>query len=164
MLINGTLYNVETWYNLTKNEIKELESIDIMFLSKLLELPKTSPIEAYYLELGIIPIGVLIKARRINYLHEILMREKGSMLHNFFLTQWFNPTRGDWTEMSSSLEYLRGISKTSFKNIVKNKAKHYALRKLKEQQMTHSKMNKKEYKELKIQKYFLSSQFDTNAE
>ena len=26
MLINGTLYNAEAWYNMSRNEVKELET------------------------------------------------------------------------------------------------------------------------------------------
>ena len=72
MLINGILTNVEVWYNLTTNDIKEFENLDKTLLRKVLGVPGSTPSEAFYLELGILPVGTIIKARRLNYLHTIL--------------------------------------------------------------------------------------------
>ena len=94
MLINGILTNVEVWHNLTSNEVKEFEDLDKLFLRKLLSVPISTPSEAFYLELGILPIGRVIKARRINYLHAILTSDKQGKLYNFFITQWNSPTKG----------------------------------------------------------------------
>ena len=89
MLINGTLTNVEVWYNLTKSEVEEFESLDFLFFRRLMEVPHTTPSEAYYLEFGVLLVNVVIKARRINYLHSILKRDKRGMLYSFFITQWY---------------------------------------------------------------------------
>ena len=72
MLINGTLTNSEVWYNFTTSEIEEFEALDRLFFRRLLEVPVTTPCEAYYLEMGVLPISVLLRARRITYLHCIL--------------------------------------------------------------------------------------------
>ena len=65
----------EIWYNFSKNEIEEFESLDMLFFRRLLEVPITTPNEAYYLELGVLPVHAIVKARRINYLHSILKRD-----------------------------------------------------------------------------------------
>ena len=83
MLINGILTNVEVWYNLTTSEIKEFEDLDKVFLRKVLGVPGSTPSEAFYLELGILPIGTIIKARRLNYLHTILTGDRKGMLYSF---------------------------------------------------------------------------------
>ena len=80
MLINGILTNAEIWYNLNTHEINEFEKLDKLFFCKLLEVPKSTPKEAFFLELGVLPINVIIKARRVMYLHNILKQEKRSML------------------------------------------------------------------------------------
>ena len=95
MLINGTLNNAEIWYNFGKNEIEEFESLDKLFLRRLLNVPITTPHEAYYLELGLFPIKTIIKARRLNYLHNILKKDKKGMEYSFFMTQWYKPCKGD---------------------------------------------------------------------
>ena len=57
MLINGTLTNAEVWYNFTHCEVQEFEKLDQSFFARLLGVPRTTPTEAYYLELGVLPIG-----------------------------------------------------------------------------------------------------------
>ena len=98
MLVNGILTNSEICYNLLKAEVKELEEVDKLFLRKILNVPESTPGESYFLELGIIPFNVIIKARRINYLYYLLSRDETEMMSIFFFTQWANPTKGDWSE------------------------------------------------------------------
>ena len=86
MLINGILFNSEVWYNLLKSEVKDLEDLDKLLLRKLLNVPVTTPGKSFYLELGLLPIGTIIKARRINYLYYLLTRDKHEMLSIFFMT------------------------------------------------------------------------------
>ena len=69
LFINGILYNAEVWYGVTKTEIQKLEELDRLLLRRILKAPISTPKEALYLELGIIPLGIIIKARRINYFH-----------------------------------------------------------------------------------------------
>ena len=164
MFINGILNNVEVWYGLSKAEIDEFEDLDRFLLRKILQTPVSTPKEAIYLELGIIPIGVLIQSRRINFLYYLLMRDQSEMIYQFFITQWHNPTRGDWTEtvkqdleafdIQVDFEVIKSKSKLSFKNMVKKKALEYGLESLLSQKEKHSKMMDLHYTELKIQSYF----------
>ena len=66
MFINGILNNSEVWYSLTKSEIGEFEDLDRLLLRRILKAPISTSKEALFLELGLIPIGVLIQAKRIN--------------------------------------------------------------------------------------------------
>ena len=163
MLINGTLTNAEVWYNFTHHEIQEFEKLDQSFFAKLLGVPRTTPSEAYYLELGALPISAILKGRRVNYLHSILSRNQKSMVYTFFITQWLNPTKGDWClqvkedladlDIPCSFEFIKSKSKQAFKNLVRNKVKSYALRILRIKQQNHSKMANLHYNTLEIQSY-----------
>ena len=163
MLVNGILTNSEIWYGLTNSEINEFEDLDRLFLRRILKVPISTPQEAFHLELGILPIGIIIKARRINYLHYLVSRRKSEMLHQFFITQWNRPCKGDWTEtvrgnleefdIPIDLDYIRNKSKVAFTKIVKEKAKELALKLLRMKQSTHKKMKSLIYKELKPQSY-----------
>ena len=164
LFINGILYNAEVWYGLTRTEINKLEELDRHLLRRILTAPISTPKEALYLELGIIPIEIIIKARRINYFYYLLNRDKNEMINKFFMTQWLNPTRGDWTEtlkqdlldfgMPEDFQYYKSKSKFIIKNEVKRNSKQYALKILSKQKKCHKKMNNLEYKELKTQNYF----------
>ena len=93
------------------------------------------------------------------------------MLYSFFITQWLQPTRGDWTEqikqdmedfeIPTSFEPIQAKSKEAFKRSIKIKAKRYALNKLLGKAATHSKMKNLHYNELKIQNYFLDEKVKT---
>ena len=164
MFINGVLFNAEVWYGLTKAEINEFEKLDRLLLRKILAVPFSTPQEAFYLELGIVPISVVIKIRRLQYLHNLVNRKEKEMIHQFFVTQWMNPTRGDWTEtvrkdleefgIQEDIEFLKSKSKGIFKRLLKKKAREIAFESLVEMKVKHSKMNNLEYKELKLQEYF----------
>ena len=95
MFVNSVLTNAEIWYLLRKEEIKQLEELDRTLLRKIMNVPFSTPGEAYFLELGILPLGVIIKARRLNYLYYIMKREESEMLYRFFMTQWNNEVCGD---------------------------------------------------------------------
>ena len=146
------------------------KNLDKLLFRRLLEVPHTTPGEAYYLELGVLPVSVIIKARRINYLHTILSSENTGMLYSFFITQWNNPTQGDWTEqvkkdlmdfqIPCSFDEIKKKSKEAFKRQVKIRATEYSLKSLKSKQATHSKMENLSYKDLKIQDYFPSDHLD----
>ena len=53
ILVNSMIFSTESWHNVSNSEVKELEAVDITFLCKLLEVPRSIPQEALYLELGI---------------------------------------------------------------------------------------------------------------
>ena len=127
-------------------------------------VPKTTPYEAFYLELGVLPVSAILKGRRANYLHSILRRDKNSMLYTFFITQWLNPTKGDWTiqvkedlmdlDIPCSFDFIKKKSSQAFKTYVKNKVKTYALKVLKSKQQKHKKMANVYYDSLSMQSYF----------
>ena len=93
--------------------------------------------ESIYLELGLVPISVIIKLRRVMYLHYLANLKKGEMLYEVFKTQCQYPRKDDWTEtmradltelgLNPNLEHLRSISKNSFKRLFKHKSKQFAL-------------------------------------
>ena len=72
MFLNGILTNSEIWYHLKKTEIEELEEVDRCLLRKIFGTPISCPKEALYLESGVFSIGMLVKMRRVNYLHYLL--------------------------------------------------------------------------------------------
>ena len=99
MLVNGLLTNSEIWYGLSENEVKRLEEVDRLLLRQIFQVASTCPTEALYLELGCIPLGCIIKGRRIKYLHHLTTVDENEMLSKFFYTQWKYPgAKNEWTE------------------------------------------------------------------
>ena len=96
-LINGMLTSSEVWYGMKNDEEQELEKIDKILLRRILEAPDSACIESLYLELGLIPLHIILKARRINYLHYLTNLSENEMLHKVFMAQWRYPVKDDWT-------------------------------------------------------------------
>ena len=61
MFLNSVLNNTEVWYNLKKSEVAAFEALDLTLLRRIMKAPTSTPKEAFYLELGLLPIGVLLK-------------------------------------------------------------------------------------------------------
>ena len=83
-LINGMLSSIDVLYGLKKKETDELEMVDKILLRNILEAPVSSCVESLYLELGVIPIHILLKARRIVYFHYLVNLDTKEMLYKFF--------------------------------------------------------------------------------
>ena len=80
LLVSSLLCNSESWYNLTKAEVNLIESVDLQLLRSIFNVPKSTPKEMFYLEMGCLPLRYLIKKRRILFLHYILNENEKSMI------------------------------------------------------------------------------------
>ena len=65
------LFNSEIWYGLTSSQLKELESVDKLLLRKLFDARFSTPTEALYLELGIVPLKYILWERRLIFFYII---------------------------------------------------------------------------------------------
>ena len=133
MFINGILTNCDVWYGIRKIEFGEMEELDRMLIRRALKCQVSTPKEALYLELGLLPIQQIIKARRIIYLHYILTSDENTMLYKFFKAQYESPVKDDWTEqvkldlkdlnISEDFSLLKIMSEKKVKILVKKKIK-----------------------------------------
>ena len=168
ILVNGMLTNAEIWYSIKASEIKDLEEVDKLLIRRILEAPASACIESLYLEMGLIPLSIMIKARRVNYLHYLVNLNKSEMLYKVFETQWKYPGRGDWTEevkvnlieldINLSIDEMRKKSKNSFKRMVKIHTQEYTLAYLLKIKESHTKMENLHYTEIKLQNYLKNSE------
>ena len=65
MLLNGILFNSESWHSVTETELRMLESVDEHLLRALVKGHSKTPLEFLYIEVGAIPIRHLISCRRL---------------------------------------------------------------------------------------------------
>ena len=137
-LINGFLTNAEVWYAINKTQMDKLENVDKLLLRRILNAPLAACVESLYLELGLTPLHIIIKSRRIRYLHYLVRLDKDEMLYKVFLAQWKYPVKDDWTDMVKqdlkdleiglSFDEMREKTEWSFKNLIKIKSKEYTLK------------------------------------
>ena len=141
----------------------ELEEVDKLLIRRILNTPLSACVESLYLELGLTPIHIIIKSRRVKYLHYLLRLKESEMLFKVFQAQLKYPVRDDWTitvkqdledlRINLSFEEIKGKSEWSFKRLVKIKTKEYTLNYLLKLKGRYSKMSNLHYSELKIQNY-----------
>ena len=91
----------------------------------------STPVDVLFLELGIVSIGTIIKAARVNYLHYLATRDKSEMIYKVFIAQWNRPVRNDWSvtvkqdlrdlKIEERLTFIQSKSSESFKMYVKSK-------------------------------------------
>ena len=96
LLINGSLFNSDVWYNMTENDFKDISYLDKVFFSRLYSLPKKTPTEGFYLENGEIDLKTEIKVRRLIYFHNLLKRDKSQVVYSYLQSQIAYPSKGDW--------------------------------------------------------------------
>ena len=137
--------------------MKDLKNLDLRLLRRILNAPFSVPAEALYLELGILNLETIIKARRLNYLHYLATRNINEMLYKFFATQWRHSTVGDWClqarldlsdfNLPEDLDWIKSKLKYSFKS------QKICLYSFLEKKESHSKFKNLWYSDLEIQEY-----------
>ena len=167
LLLSTMVSNSEAWYDLTSKEITDLESVDELLLRKLLSAHSKTPKETLYLETGNTPIRFILMARRLNFLHYILNEDENSLVRRFLQAQMEGSGRGDWInkvksdleelEMIMTLEDIKMLSKTGWKELVSRKVQNRAFNYLTDLKATHSKARNIQYQKLKLQSYLGSS-------
>lgn len=174
LLLSSLVSNSETWYDVTKKEISELESVDEILLRKIFSAHSKTPRETLYLESGNIPIRFILMSRRLNFLHYILNEEEDSLLRRFFEAQISNPVKGDWVVTvkkdledlginQTFLEFAR-MSKTHAKKMIREKVEIAAFNYLSELKSTHSKARNLQYSRLRLQSYLKSDPSDLSIQ
>ena len=171
MLLSSILLNSESWYNLSDNEIQQLETVDNMLHQRILECPRSTKTSIMHLELGTLPIRYLVKSRRLLFLQYLLKQEKDSLMYKFFEAQSQWPQKGDWIsmvkkdvneiELNLTFDEISVMSDYSYNTKVKNAIRKTAFNWLiteKNKPSSNggtSKGSELSYTKLKLQDYFL---------
>ena len=164
LLISVLLGNAETWLRLSKENIKKLESIDLMLLRKLLKTPISTPKVSLYLETGSVPLRYVIKRKRIMFLHHIVTRETNALINRVFWAQVHDTTKGDWCDVvredldmlglsNVSFEDIGNMSKEVLKDLITERTNIVVLENLLSEKNSLSKMAQLSYDKLEIQPY-----------
>ena len=165
LLLSSILLNSEAWVNLSHNNIRSLEQIDEVLLSRILESEPNTSNAMKYLELGLYPIRFELMKRNILFLQYILKQEKSSMIYQVLKATWENPIKNDFIktcekyldilDIKLSFQEIENMSVWSFKKLVKSKTKAAGLKYLLGQKERQSKTVLIQYDELTIQEYLV---------
>ena len=84
LLVNGMLTNAEIWFHVHSSETENLEKVDRSLFHKILCVPHSIAVPAINLEIGILPLAVIIKVRRLTYFQSVLKGKKTVSFIKFF--------------------------------------------------------------------------------
>ena len=174
LLTSSILCNSETWYNITKAEMELLETVDTLFLQRILNAPKSTPKEMYYLELGCIPYRNLIQKKRLMFLFYILKQDPKSMIYKFFESQKNHGTSKDWVNtviqdlkdlnIDKNFEDIKIMKKHEFRRIVSQSIQKKAMQNLEDKKSQHSKVKQLKHEIFGMQKYLRNNNVKISIE
>ena len=131
LLLSSILLNSEAWVNLSHQNVRQLEQMDEMLLSRILECEANTSNAMKYLELGVYPIRFELMKRSVLFLQYILKQNKSSMIYQVLKATWENPIKNDFVKMCQkhlsdldinlSFSEIENMAHWSFKNLVKVK-------------------------------------------
>ena len=166
IFINGTLTNMETWPKCSEARLNKLENIEQNFMRKILKAHSKTPIEALYLELGIIPLRYNLMTRRILYLHEIMNRDDDELTKKVVLAQKDSSYKGDFYPQALENMVALGIShnqlsesKEKLRTDLTKKVNAAAYKSLIGKAESHSKVRHECYKNCEGAAHYFDSRF-----
>ena len=118
IILTKLLYNCETWVNLTKSNIDQLEKIQNNSLKRLLSIPFSTPSLGLLHELRIPTVEAAIEKRKLMYLHK-LYHQKDTLANQILMQQKSLQSNHFTKEIQSLLQkyqlenYEKEISKLS---------------------------------------------------
>ena len=149
MLINSVLCSVESLYGLKQSHIDKLESCDKYLMRKMFNSVATTPIEAYYLETGTLPIRFHISERRLMFLWTILEKSDTELVKQVYNAQKLQPVKNDWylqiqqdlkdLNINLSEDDIKSLKRERFKTLVKKSVREQGEIYLSKLRMNHSK-------------------------
>ena len=166
IFVNGTLVNTETWPHFTTERVEAFERIEQNFFRKILKAHSKTPIEAIYLELGVLPLRFHIMKKRILYLHDIMNREDGELTKQVVTQQKISCYEGDFypqvcqdmVSLSISEQDLK-CTKEQLKALVCAKIKARSYEYLISKAKQHSKVKEEIYGNAEGAAYYMDNRF-----
>ena len=157
------------WHNVKIKHIESLEASDLELLRKILNAHSKTAKEAFFLELGIMPLRFHISMRRFMFLWHLLHRDNGELISKVYSAQECEINKGDWAQIiqqervkysvTETDEQISKLSKPKFRKVIKQKIKAYAIQYLDKMSEPHSKSARIKNKSLKKQSYFQDRRF-----
>ena len=137
LFIQVVLYNSQAWSNLTKADIKSLQTVQLKYLKRVFFAPSSTSNPLTFLETGILPIQYLIHARQLTFLHHILSLQDNDPVKRAYQQQLQYQMAPNWANEVASIRIVYelhendsevvSLSKDAWKTILKKKIRAKAL-------------------------------------
>ena len=167
--VNSVMTNSEIWHNVKTRNIEALEKYDLSLLRKMLNAHSKTATEAFFIELGILPLRFTLSKRRLMYLWHLVHRDAEEINWKVYEAQKIKCNKGDWYEIITEERIKNEITQTDdeialmsrerFRCIVDLKVKCSAIKYLNELAEPHSKSELIVTDEFERKEYFTDRRF-----
>ena len=147
MLVNSMLFNSEAWQGIVKDDTEQLTRVDISLFRKLVSAHCKTPLEAFFLECGQLPLQFIWASRRLLYLQTLLKRSSTEVTRQIFDAQKEQYRKGDFVQLVNedaqnidlvlNEEEISQMSRYEYKKLIRWKIKNAAFGYLTNLQKTH---------------------------
>ena len=160
------LFSAEAWSGVTEKQLARLEVVDTALISKLAGGHSKCAVEFHHLETGTLKLRHILSYLRIMYHHHIITRDENETIHKIYRKQKEEYIKGDWFQLlikdfefigiQMDENYIKATPKSVYKKHIKSLIRKAAFKYFMDLKRTHSKLDKIQYQELKIQPYLQS--------
>ena len=157
------IYSSETWSYLTKKDLLTLQNAQLSFLRRVLEVPKSTPVAALYLELGVLSIQFEIEKKQLMFLKHLLEKNESDPALKLYQQMVKYQYEMNWANFVLNLrckynlplndQNIKVMSKDQWRSFVNEKIRSYAFDTLVIQCQLNSKTNHLNYKKFCQQLY-----------
>ena len=167
VFLNGTMVNMETWPNFINSRIRMFERAEQSLFRKILNAHSKTPIECFYLELGIIPFRFQLMKRRVMYYQMVMMRNNDEITKAVVMRQkqtrikgdFFMQVLNDMNILNISESDIMDNSKEALKDKVKKQIRYAAYDFLMDTAHKHTKVRSEMYEDLDGMVYLEDERF-----
>ena len=165
VFLASVLFNCQSWSNLTQTQIKNLRTVQLKFLKRIMQAPNATPNCFVFLELAVLPIEYEIHRRQLAFLHHILNLPESNPVHQQYLQQLSFSFEPNWANnikqllCTYDLDHIdiKSLTKHTWRCLVKSKITKLAFDNLTTQSANQSKTHILRYDSFLLQKYILSA-------
>ena len=137
VFVTTLLYGAEVWTNLINKDRDHLLSMQLQFLKRILQVPRSTCNAITFLELGVVPITYEIHIRKLTFLYHILNMADDDPVLLFYKVQLQYVSEKNWGNeveelkqiynLPTEAEAIRKLSKEEWKSMVKEAVRKRAL-------------------------------------
>ena len=160
------IHNSEDWSNLSPKDVADLQKAQLSYLRRVLEVPRSTPTAALYLETGILLIEYAIHIKRLVVLKHILDKDSTDPVARMYNEMYKFQNEPNWVnnvfELRSRYNLppndmnVKSMTRNDWKIFVKNRVKACAFENFLLKCSSNRKTNQLSYKRLEAQNYLTS--------
>ena len=146
------LFNTETWVNVTKEEMKNIDRGHYLVLRKIFEQKQNTPYYGILMEIGCWPYSYVVLYKRLMYFHHLIHSDERRIARKVVINQmdgkgkgksWYGQGVKGWLlklEMPTDQSEVLEVSKSRWKKELKSKIENLVVEELEQHRTSMTKL------------------------